>query len=222
MSRARWRWRATALDAQEFAVARNAIRPLLKEPTQRVAMLMAEIEQRESGDEGRAREWMARALRAPRDPAMDRRRLCVGSLDAGVAGERAARRVPVEGAAGRTGRAARCDRRRRLGCARARRLSLRRRRLRPPNCRQAPADPSAAGLPIPRRLRPFRAWRCRHRRRAPSRSFRCCMCPTIRAPILRPIRSRNPSRPATGAACGCSNRRSSAPAGLLANPGPRL
>jgi len=57
-----------ALDAQEFAVARNAIRPLLKEPTRRVAMLMAEIEQRESGDEGRAREWMARALRAPRDP----------------------------------------------------------------------------------------------------------------------------------------------------------
>src|SRR3954471_24690317 len=58
-----------ALDAQEFAVARNAIRPLLKEPTQRVAALMAEIEERESGDEGRAREWMGRALRAPRDPA---------------------------------------------------------------------------------------------------------------------------------------------------------
>jgi HemY protein len=58
----------TALDAQEFAVAREAIKPLLKEPTRRVAMMMAEIEQRESGDEGRAREWMARALRAPRDP----------------------------------------------------------------------------------------------------------------------------------------------------------
>jgi HemY protein len=57
-----------ALDAQEFAVARNALRPLLKEPTQRVATLMAEIEQRESGDEGRAREWMGRALRAARDP----------------------------------------------------------------------------------------------------------------------------------------------------------
>ena len=57
-----------ALDAQEFTVARNAIRPLLKEPTQRVATLMAEIEQRESGDEGRAREWMGRALRAARDP----------------------------------------------------------------------------------------------------------------------------------------------------------
>src|SRR6185436_16161187 len=35
-----------ALDAQEFAVARNAVRPLLKEPTQRVAALMAEIEER--------------------------------------------------------------------------------------------------------------------------------------------------------------------------------
>jgi HemY protein len=58
-----------ALDAQEFAVARTALRPLLKEPTQRVAALMAEIEERESGDEGRAREWMSRALRAPRDPA---------------------------------------------------------------------------------------------------------------------------------------------------------
>ncbi len=58
-----------ALDAQEFAAARAAIKPLLKEPTQRVAALMAEIEDHESGDEGRAREWMARALRAPRDPA---------------------------------------------------------------------------------------------------------------------------------------------------------
>jgi HemY protein len=57
-----------ALDAQEFAAARAALRPFLKEPTQRVAALMAEIEERESGDEGRAREWMARALRAPRDP----------------------------------------------------------------------------------------------------------------------------------------------------------
>lgn len=58
-----------ALDAQEFAVAREALKPLLQHPTQRAAALMAEIEERESGDEGRAREWMARALRAPRDPA---------------------------------------------------------------------------------------------------------------------------------------------------------
>jgi HemY protein len=58
-----------ALEAQEFTAARDAMRPLLKAPTQRVAMLMAEIERAESGDEGRTREWMARALRAPRDPA---------------------------------------------------------------------------------------------------------------------------------------------------------
>jgi HemY protein len=57
-----------ALDAQEFATAREALKPLLREPTQRVAELMADIERGESGDEGRAREWMARALRAPRDP----------------------------------------------------------------------------------------------------------------------------------------------------------
>ncbi len=58
-----------ALDAQEFAVAREALRPFLREPTQRIAALMAEIEQRDSGDEGRAREWMARALNALKDPA---------------------------------------------------------------------------------------------------------------------------------------------------------
>jgi HemY protein len=58
-----------ALDAQEFAVAREALAPLLVAPTQRVAVLMAEIEERQHGDEGRAREWMARAVRAWRDPA---------------------------------------------------------------------------------------------------------------------------------------------------------
>jgi HemY protein len=58
-----------ALDAREFAVARTALGPLAKEPTQRVALLMAELEQGEHGDEGRAREWMARALHAARDPA---------------------------------------------------------------------------------------------------------------------------------------------------------
>jgi HemY protein len=58
-----------AIDAQEFAVARSALKALLTEPTQRVAELMAELAHAENGDEGRAREWMARALRAPRDPA---------------------------------------------------------------------------------------------------------------------------------------------------------
>jgi HemY protein len=58
-----------AIDAQEFTVARTALQPLLDPPSQRVAELMADLEHAESGDEGRTREWMARALRAPRDPA---------------------------------------------------------------------------------------------------------------------------------------------------------
>src|SRR5207237_9706043 len=58
-----------ALDAREFAVAREALAPLVAEPTQRVAMLMAELEELEHGDVGRARQWMARAMRAARDPA---------------------------------------------------------------------------------------------------------------------------------------------------------
>ncbi|MDB5600972.1 MAG: HemY protein [Xanthobacteraceae bacterium] len=58
-----------ALDAQEFAKARAALAPLLDKPTRRVCMLMAELEEREHADEGRARQWMARALHAARDPA---------------------------------------------------------------------------------------------------------------------------------------------------------
>jgi HemY protein len=57
-----------ALAARDFSVARAALEPLAKEPTQRVAMLMAELNELE-GDEGRAREWMGRALHAGRDPA---------------------------------------------------------------------------------------------------------------------------------------------------------
>jgi HemY protein len=66
---ARFALARAALDAREFASARSALEPLTGEPTQRVASLMAELEEVEHGDTGRAREWMARALRAPRDPA---------------------------------------------------------------------------------------------------------------------------------------------------------
>jgi HemY protein len=58
-----------ALDAREFATARTALARFIDQPTQRVAMLMAELEELEHGDEGRAREWMARAVRAQRDAA---------------------------------------------------------------------------------------------------------------------------------------------------------
>ena len=57
-----------ALDAQEFAEARNELSPYLDRPTRRVCVLMAKLERTERNDEGRAREWMARALNAPPDP----------------------------------------------------------------------------------------------------------------------------------------------------------
>jgi HemY protein len=57
-----------ALDAREFAIARDALAPLATAPTQRVAMLLARLAEMEHGDEGRAREWMTRAVRARRDP----------------------------------------------------------------------------------------------------------------------------------------------------------
>jgi len=57
-----------ALDAKEFAAARTALAPYTAAPRRRVAALMAELEMAQ-GDEGRAREWMARALNARRDPA---------------------------------------------------------------------------------------------------------------------------------------------------------
>jgi HemY protein len=57
-----------AIDASEFTRAREALQPLLATPTQRVAMLMAEIERSEHGDSGRARAWTLRAVRALHDP----------------------------------------------------------------------------------------------------------------------------------------------------------
>jgi HemY protein len=57
-----------AIDATEFARAREALAPFIAAPTQRVAMLMAEIERTEHGDSGRARTWTLRAVRALHDP----------------------------------------------------------------------------------------------------------------------------------------------------------
>lgn len=58
-----------ALEAQEFEKARAALAPFVVRPTQRVALLMAQLERTEHGDEGRAREWTARAVHAARDAA---------------------------------------------------------------------------------------------------------------------------------------------------------
>src|SRR5271167_207496 len=57
-----------AIDASEFARAREALAPYIDRPTQRVAMLMAEIERTEHGDSGKARTWTLRAVRALHDP----------------------------------------------------------------------------------------------------------------------------------------------------------
>jgi HemY protein len=59
-----------AIDAYDWPLARAALAPFVgPDATQGVASLMAEIEEGQSGDQGKAREWLARAVRAPRDPA---------------------------------------------------------------------------------------------------------------------------------------------------------
>jgi HemY protein len=59
-----------AIDAYDWPLARSALAPFIgPDATQGVASLMAEIEEGQSGDQGKAREWLARAVRAPRDPA---------------------------------------------------------------------------------------------------------------------------------------------------------
>ena len=59
-----------AIDARDFARARDVLTPVLTErPTRKALMLMAALEEAETGDRGRAREWVARAINAPRDPA---------------------------------------------------------------------------------------------------------------------------------------------------------
>ena len=60
-----------ATEAKDFARAREALAPLTDDrPTARVCRMMARIEAAEHGAEsGRSREWLARAARAPRDPA---------------------------------------------------------------------------------------------------------------------------------------------------------
>ena len=58
-----------AIDARDFERAREVLTPLITErPTQKALILMAELEEAESGDSGRARGWLARAVYAPRDP----------------------------------------------------------------------------------------------------------------------------------------------------------
>ena len=57
-----------AVKAQRWDVARETLKPYLEDhPQARICALMADIEEGQ-GDKGRVREWLARALHAPRDP----------------------------------------------------------------------------------------------------------------------------------------------------------
>lgn len=58
-----------AIDAYEWPAARSALAGFAaSSPSQLVCTLMAEIEEGQNGDQGKAREWLSRAVRAPRDP----------------------------------------------------------------------------------------------------------------------------------------------------------
>ncbi len=59
-----------ANDAGEFHQAREAIETALRlEPRESAYLLLADIEENETGDQGRVRHWLSKAVRAPRDPA---------------------------------------------------------------------------------------------------------------------------------------------------------
>lgn len=59
-----------AIDARDWALARNTLVNLIKtRPTQGALMLMADLEEGEHADRGRAREWLAKAVHAAPDKA---------------------------------------------------------------------------------------------------------------------------------------------------------
>jgi HemY protein len=59
-----------ALDAQDFKKARTKAEAAARIASrERVYLLLADIEEAETGDQGRIRHWMGQALKAPRDPA---------------------------------------------------------------------------------------------------------------------------------------------------------
>ncbi len=58
-----------AIDAYEWDNARDALSSYaVSNPSQAICLMMAEIEEGQNQDQGKAREWVNRAVRAPRDP----------------------------------------------------------------------------------------------------------------------------------------------------------
>ena len=59
-----------ALDAHDYALARGeALASIRMAPRESAYLLLADIEEADGGDAGKMREFLSRALRAPRDPA---------------------------------------------------------------------------------------------------------------------------------------------------------
>ncbi|MDP1730378.1 MAG: heme biosynthesis HemY N-terminal domain-containing protein [Devosia sp.] len=57
------------IDAYDWNAAREALANYADaNPSQAVCMMLAEVEEGENGDQGKARAWVNRAVRAPRDP----------------------------------------------------------------------------------------------------------------------------------------------------------
>ena len=193
-----------AIDASEFARAREALAPFIAAPTQRVAMLMAEIERTEHGDSGRARAWTLRAVRALHDPVWTADGYVSRQMAAGVAGLGPARCVPVadpgRGVAVGQGRRAR-----RQGIQRSHPVGAAPRRVRrarspvedaqtPAAQDNSPANPSSSKPPpSPRpRLPPRR--RRRRSQAAPRR--RAESAPMTAAPLFRARTDLGKARPA--------------------------
>jgi HemY protein len=59
-----------AIAARQWSEARRLLEPVIAagEPQARFCALIADLEEGEMGDKGKAREWLSRAVRAPRDP----------------------------------------------------------------------------------------------------------------------------------------------------------
>lgn len=59
-----------ALEARRFDLARTKAEASARlQPCEGIYLLLADIEEAESGDQGRVRHWLSQAVRAPRDPA---------------------------------------------------------------------------------------------------------------------------------------------------------
>jgi HemY protein len=78
-----------AFDAKEYATAREAVQAALRmQPREAGWLLLADIEEAETGNQGKVRQYLSRAMRAPRDPAW---------VADGVVSERWAPASPVTG-----------------------------------------------------------------------------------------------------------------------------